>query len=84
MLIRNIMIGDSVLPAALDSCATNCFLSAKLSQKMTSKGYPPVRSAVRYDVEQGRPLCSTNMVHFLPVSMVSEQGTWWNGSSAFS
>ena len=74
MLIRSVMIGDSVLPAALDSCATNCFLSEKLSQKMKAKGYPPVRSAVRYDVEQGRPLCSTNMVHFLPVSMVSEEG----------
>ena len=73
MLIRSIMLGD-MLPAALDSCATNCFLSEKLSQKLTSKGYPPVRSAVRYDVEQGRPLCSTNMVHFLPVSMVSEEG----------
>ena len=31
-------------------------------------------SSIRYDVEQGQPLCSSNSVHFLPVMLISEEG----------
>jgi hypothetical protein len=74
MLIRRAMVGDLVVTAALDSCATNCFLSKRMSDTMKRHGYAPLQSSVRFNVEQGQPLCSTNVVHFLPVSLVSEEG----------
>ena len=74
MLIRHAMIGDLVLETALDSCATNCFISNKLSEKMKTRGYSPVSSSICYSVVQGKPLCDSNRVQFLPITLINEEG----------
>ena len=74
MLIRSACIGGIVLLTAFDSCATNCFVSENMSKELKNLGHEPIRSPVAYDVRQGNPLCVTNMVHMVPVTLVSTQG----------
>ena len=74
MLIRFANIGNIVINAAMDTCATNCFVSRKTSEQLRRNGYAPFEGPIRYDVRQGNPLCATNSVHMLPVSMVNTQG----------
>jgi transposase InsO family protein len=74
MLIRSACIGGIVLLTAFDSCATNCFVSENLSKELTELGHVPIHSPVAYDVRQGNPLCVTNLVHMIPVTLVSMQG----------
>ena len=69
------MIGGKLETAHLDSCATHCYVSTDTSTQMTKRGYPPVISKILFDVEQGNPLCTTNTVHYLPVSMIREDGS---------
>jgi hypothetical protein len=59
----------------LDSCATHCFVSSAMSDYLRTKGYPPTNSPIRYDVVQGNPLCSTRQVHYVPLSLVRDDGT---------
>ena len=74
MLVRSACIGGIVLPTAFDSCATNCFVSESVSEELRNIGHIPMRSPVAYDVRQGNPLCVTNMVHMVPVTVISTQG----------
>ena len=75
MLTSKVMIGGKLETAHLDSCATHCYVSTDTSAQMTKRGYPPVISKILFDVEQGNPLCTTNTVHYLPVSMIREDGS---------
>ena len=74
MLIRSACIGGIVLPTAFDTCATNCFVSEKMSKELEEQGHEPIRSPVAYDVRQGNPLCVTNTVHMIPVTLINTQG----------
>ena len=79
MLVRHACIGNLVLETALDTCATNCFVSKSFSKLLTAQGYASYEGPVRYDVQQGNPLCSTREVHMVPVKLVNVQGqmiTW--------
>ena len=80
MLVRSACIGGIVLLTAFDSCATNCFVSEKMSKELTEQGHEPIRSPIAYDVRQGNPLCVTNLVQMTPVTLVSTQGrlVHWN------
>ena len=74
MLIRSACIGNVVLATAFDSCATNCFVSERLSEELEESGYASFRGPIKYDVRQGNPLCVTNKIHMLPIVMVNEMG----------
>jgi hypothetical protein len=74
MLIRSACVGGIVLLTAFDSCATNCFVSENMSRELTEQGHEPIRSPIAYDVRQGNPLCLTNLVHMIPVTLVNTQG----------
>ena len=74
MLIRSACIGNIVLATAFDSCATNCFVSEKLSEELEESGYTSFKGPITYDVRQGNPLCVTNKIHMLPIVLVNEKG----------
>ena len=74
MLIRSACIGNVVLATAFDSCATNCFVSEKLSEELEECGYSSFQGPITYDVRQGNPLCVTNKIHMLPIVLVNEMG----------
>ena len=78
-LTCEVLLAGKVLTAHLDSCATHCFVSSDTSEKLTNRGYPPTNSPITFEVTQGRPLCDTDRVHYLPLSIVREDGrvsTW--------
>ena len=74
MLRKTVKIGSELTTAHLDSCATHCFLSRKVSADFTARGLPSYQSRVRYAVQQGTPLCVTTDIHVLPLSMVRNDG----------
>lgn len=79
MLTAKALLAGELTVTHLDSCATHCFVSQTMSAHLTSKGYPPKQSNTRFNVMQGNPLCSTNQVHHVPLSLVREDGsicTW--------
>lgn len=80
MLIAQVLLAGHITTAHLDSCATHCFVSSAASKELAARGYPAERSRTSFDVEQGNPLCNTNTVHYLPLSMIKENGTLcsWN------
>ena len=75
MLIAKALLAGELTVTHLDSCATHCFVSQTMSAHLTSKGYPPKQSNTRFNVMQGNPLCSTNQVHYVPLSLVREDGS---------
>ena len=75
MLIAQVLLAGHITTAHLDSCATHCFVSSVTSKELCARGYFAERSRTSFDVEQGNPLCNTNTVHYLPLSMVKENGT---------
>ena len=46
-----------------------------MSTQLAMRGYPRLRSNINFDVAQGNPLCITNKVHCLPLTIVREDGT---------
>ena len=79
MLVRSVLLGDSVQVAHLDSCGTHCFMSEAKAIEMQARGYPIMQSTAAFDVHQGNPLCVSNRILVLPLSMVTEHGemqTW--------
>ena len=82
MLVKNVLLGSEIVAAHLDTCATHCFLSRKVSQQLSKRGYAALRSSVQYNVEQGAPLCVTSTVHVLPLTMINAQGqpTSWRSA----
>ena len=74
MLIRYANIGNIVIQTALDTCATNCFVSNRMSERLQKEGYGKHSGPVRYDIRQGNPLCATNQVHMVPVTLISAEG----------
>ncbi len=75
MLTATVLLAGELQTAHLDSCASHCFVSSELSSQLTAKGFPLVRSPVCFEVKQGKPLCDTNLVHLLPLTMIREDGT---------
>jgi len=75
MLTAKVLLANEVMTAHLDSCATHCFVSSDVSVYLSTKGYTVEKSPIRYDVMQGNPLCSTKRVHYVPLTMVREDGT---------
>ena len=73
MLVKNILLAQKITRAHLDTCATHCFVSTRMSSKLALRGYPPIRSHVEYNVEQGNPLCVTSTVHILPLVMAKPE-----------
>ena len=79
VLICEILLASKVVTAHLDSCATHCFVSSSMSRELKDRGYPPTRGSVTFEVTQGQPLCDSNLVHHLPLSIMREDGkisTW--------
>ena len=79
MLICEVLLGGQLATAHLDSCATHCFVSSSMSRQLTARGYPPIASDTMFEVSQGQPLCDSDLVHLLPLSMAREDGiisTW--------
>ena len=79
MLVARVLIAGELQEAHLDSCASYCFISSAMSKHLTTRGYPPESSPVCFEVKQGNPLCDTDSVHFVPLSIVLESGavcTW--------
>ena len=75
MLICEVLLGGQLATAHLDSCATHCFVSSSMSRQLTARGYPPIASETMFEVTQGKPLCDSDLVHLLPLSMAREDGT---------
>ena len=75
MLTAKVLLANEVHTAHLDSCSTHCFVSSDMSAYLSTKGYGAQQSPIRYDVVQGNPLCSTKRVHYVPLTMVREDGT---------
>ena len=73
MLVKNVLLANKITRAHLDTCATHCFVSTRMSSKLASRGYLPIRSHVEYNVEQGNPLCVTSTVHILPLVMAKPE-----------
>ena len=79
MLICEVLLGGQLATAHLDSCATHCFVSSSMSRQLTARGYLPIASDTMFEVTQGKPLCDSDRVHLLPLSMAREDGiisTW--------
>ena len=74
MLICEVLLGGQLHTAHLDSCATHCFVSSRMSRELSGRGYPPTTSQTTFEVSQGQPLCDSSLVHLLPLSMVREDG----------
>lgn len=74
MLVRSVLLGDSVQVAHLDSCGTHCFMSEAKAKEMQARGYPVMQSNAAFDVHQGNPLCVSSRIQVLPLSMVTEHG----------
>lgn len=80
-LVAKVLLAGQLTLAHLDSCATHCFVNHDTSENLRKRGFPPVESPVEFDVRQGNPLCCTNLVHYLPLSIITEDrsiGTWNN------
>ena len=75
MLTATVLLAGELKTAHLDSCASHCFISTEMSSQLTAKGFPRVRSPVCFEVTQGKPLCDTDQVHLLPLTMIREDGT---------
>ena len=69
------LLAGQLTEAHLDSCASHCFVDNRTSKELQSRGYPAQSSNTHYNVVQGQPLCTTNKVHYLPLSIVREDGT---------
>ena len=80
VLTCEVLLAGQVKTAHLDSCASHCFLSSRTSKELASRGYPSVTSPITFEVSQGQPLCDSNRVHYLPLSIVREDGriSTWN------
>ena len=79
VLVSEILLANKVVTAHLDSCATHCFVSSSMSRELKERGYPPTRGSITFEVTQGQPLCDSNLVHYVPLSIVREDGkisTW--------
>ena len=79
MLMRCASIGNMVIRTALDTCATNCFVSKRISEQLQNGGYKAHKGPVSYDIRQGNPLCTTTEVHMVPVNLINNEGvhvTW--------
>ena len=79
MLMRCARIGNMVIRTALDTCATNCFVSKRTSEQLNNGGYKVHKGPVSYDIRQGNPLCTTTEVHMVPVCLINNEGervTW--------
>ena len=71
--------GEAIYRTALDTCATNCFVSKRTSEQLNYGGYKAHKGPVSYDIRQGNPLCTTTEVHMVPVCLVNNEGervTW--------
>ena len=75
MLTATVLVAGELKTAHLDSCASHCFVSSAMSSQLTARGFPRVKSPVCFEVTQGKPLCDTNQVHLLPLTMIREDGT---------
>ena len=79
MLTAQILLAGQLTQAHLDSCATHCFLSSSMSRQLAERGYPPSVSPITFEVSQGKPLCNTQRIHRLPMSIAREDcsiSTW--------
>ncbi len=74
MLVKQVLLAGTLVAAHLDTCATHCFLSGKMSARLKRQGFRPVESHVQYRVEQGNPLCVTSSIHVLPLAMAKHHG----------
>ena len=74
-LIAQVLLAGKLTSAHLDSCATHCFVDHHTSKELSERGYPSFTSPVEFDVRQGNPLCSTSLVHYVPLSIMREDGT---------
>ena len=74
MLVKSVLLAGELTSAHLDTCATHCFVSERMSKILNNRGYPPWQSKVTYAVEQGNPLCTTSRVHILHLIMATQSG----------
>ena len=51
MLIKNVLLAGKMVAAHLDTCATHCFISKNMSNRLIKQGYESIESNVEYRVE---------------------------------
>lgn len=68
--IRAIILGEQVVDGHLDTCATHCFVSSRMSRQLTSQGRPPI-DIKPFPVGQGNPLPDATQAHVAPLYMMT-------------
>ena len=74
VLTAQVTLAGQITLAHLDSCASHCFVSSNTSAELTRRGYPAFSSPITFEVMQGNPLCNTRRIHYLPLTLVREDG----------